>query len=58
MFEMHPAECLASLGLGEYAPVVAEHRVGPAVLPGLTDPDLRDLGITALGDRKRLLVVI
>jgi len=38
--------------------VVAEHRVGPDVLPALTDPDLLDLGFTVLGDRKRLILAI
>jgi len=49
---------LISLELGEYAPAFAENRIGPDVLPGLTDQDLRDLGIKALGDRKRLLAAI
>ncbi|MFQ5565194.1 MAG: adenylate/guanylate cyclase domain-containing protein, partial [Paracoccaceae bacterium] len=55
---MDIADWLAFHGLGEYAPAFAENRIGPDVLPGLTDPDLRDLGITALGDRKRLLAAI
>ncbi len=55
---MDIADWLTSHGLGEYAPAFAENRIGADVLPGLTDPDLRDLGITALGDRKRLLAAI
>ena len=55
---MDIAGWLASHGLGEYAPAFAENRIGADVLPGLTDPDLRDLGIAALGDRKRLLAAI
>src|SRR3546814_4761691 len=49
---------LESLGLEEYAPAFAENRIGPDLLCDLTDQDLRDLGITALGDRKRLLAAI
>lgn len=55
---MDIAEWLESLGLGEYAPAFAENRIGADLLPELTDQDLRDLGITALGDRKRLLAAI
>jgi class 3 adenylate cyclase/tetratricopeptide (TPR) repeat protein len=55
---MDLAAWLAAHGLGEYAPAFAENRIGPDVLPGLTDQDLRDLGIVALGDRKRLLAAI
>lgn len=55
---MDIGEWLRSLGLEEYASVFAENRIGPDVLPDLTDQDLRDLGITALGDRKRLLTAI
>lgn len=55
---MDTAEWLESLGLGEYAPAFAENRIGPDLLPELTDQDLRDLGITALGDRKRLMAAI
>lgn len=55
---MNIAGWLESFGLGEYAPVFEENRIGPDVLPGLTDQDLRDLGISALGDRKRLLAAI
>ena len=45
---MDIADWLTSHGLGEYAPAFAENRIGADVLPELTDPDLRDLGITAL----------
>ncbi|HSF95118.1 MAG TPA: adenylate/guanylate cyclase domain-containing protein [Thermohalobaculum sp.] len=55
---MDIAAWLESLGLGEYAPVFAENRIGADVLPQLTEQDLRDLGIVALGDRKRLMAAI
>ena len=49
---------LTTYGHGEYAPVFAENRIGADVLPTLSDQDLRDIGIVALGDRKRLLAAI
>jgi class 3 adenylate cyclase/tetratricopeptide (TPR) repeat protein len=55
---MDLAAWLASHGLGEYAPAFAENRIGPDVLRELTDQDLRELGVKALGDRKRLLAAI
>ena len=45
---MDLAAWLASHGFGEYAPAFAENRIGADVLPGLTDQDLRELGIVAL----------
>lgn len=55
---MDIAEWLKSIGLEQYALTFAENRIGADVLSELTDQDLRDLGVTALGDRKRLLVTI
>jgi class 3 adenylate cyclase/tetratricopeptide (TPR) repeat protein len=49
---------LFSLGLGEYVPAFTENRISLDLVPELTDQDLRDLGIAALGDRKRLLAAI
>ncbi len=45
---------LRALGLANHAAAFAENRIDFDVLPDLTDEDLRDLGVTALGDRKRL----
>jgi class 3 adenylate cyclase/tetratricopeptide (TPR) repeat protein len=49
---------LQDLDLSEYASVFAEHGVGAAVLPLLTAEDLRDIGVTRVGDRRRLLAAI
>ena len=50
---------LASLGLSEYADRFAEHRIDFSILKDLTDKDLKEeLGITPLGDRRRLLRAI
>jgi class 3 adenylate cyclase/ABC-type transport system involved in cytochrome c biogenesis ATPase subunit len=52
-------EWLASLGLSEYADRFAEHRIDFSILRDLTDQDLKEeLGIVALGDRRRLLRAI
>src|SRR5215472_929327 len=55
---MDVTEWLQSLGLGRYAPDFAEHKVNRDVLPKLTVADLREIGVTAVGDRRRLLEAI
>jgi SAM domain (Sterile alpha motif) len=49
---------LEELGLGRYASTFLENDIDFAVLPNLSDADLRELGIGSLGHRKRLLVAI
>ncbi|MEH6546584.1 MAG: adenylate/guanylate cyclase domain-containing protein [Sneathiella sp.] len=51
------AHWLEQQGLGEYAALFQENRIGVDVLPDLDDDDLKEIGI-ALGDRKRLLRAI
>jgi class 3 adenylate cyclase/predicted ATPase len=51
-------EWLGDLGLGEYAAGFAENKIDFSILPDLTDQDLKELGITALGDRRKLLRAI
>ena len=46
---------LEGLGLAQYAPSFAEHRVDGEVLPRLTDEDLKAIGVAAVGDRRRIL---
>lgn len=46
---------LTGLGLAHHAPAFSEQRITAEVLPDLTDEHLRALGVTALGERKRLL---
>jgi hypothetical protein len=45
---------LTSIGLGEYAPAFAEHKVDYSTLMDLGDSDLEKMGIKALGARKRI----
>src|SRR5262245_51340411 len=47
-----------SLGLEEYEKAFRENKVDAAVLPKLTAEDLRDLGVAAVGDRRKLLEAI
>ena len=49
---------LESLGLDAYAQAFAANDVDAALLPSLTSDDLRDMGITSVGHRRRLLDAI
>jgi class 3 adenylate cyclase len=51
------ADWLEKLGLGQYAQRFAENDVSLAVLPDLTDQDLKELGVS-LGHRRQLLRAI
>jgi class 3 adenylate cyclase/predicted ATPase len=49
---------LRGLGLGQYEPAFRDHDIDAGLLPTLTADDLRELGVTSLGHRKRLLAAI
>jgi class 3 adenylate cyclase/predicted ATPase len=49
---------LEDLGLGQHARAFRDNDIDAALLPTLTADDLRELGITSLGHRKRLLAAI
>jgi class 3 adenylate cyclase len=49
---------LRSLGLGQYEEKFRDNRIGMDVLPLLTADDLKDIGVSAVGDRRRLLAAI
>jgi class 3 adenylate cyclase len=49
---------LRSLGLGKYDAAFRENEIDETVLPGLTAEDLKELGVTALGHRVKLLDAI
>ncbi len=55
---MDIAAWLRGLGLEEYEPAFRDNRVDAAILPMLTAEDLRDIGIAAVGDRRKLLEAI
>ncbi len=46
---------LAHLGLKGLYPLFRKEKIDDSLLTGLTDSDLREIGIAKLGDRKRLL---
>ncbi len=49
---------LRNLGLAQYAEAFAENDIDFDVLGGLSEADLRELGVASLGHRKRLLAAI
>ena len=49
---------LRSLGLGEYEANFRDNKIDADVLPQLTADDLKDIGVSAVGDRRRLLAAI
>ena len=49
---------LRDLGLGEYEDNFRNNKIEADVLPQLTADDLRDMGVVAVGDRRRLLAAI
>jgi class 3 adenylate cyclase len=52
------ADWLEKLGLGQYAQRFAENDINLAILPHLTDQDLKELGVASLGHRRQLLLAI
>jgi len=52
------ADWLQRLGLGQYAERFAENDINFAILPDLTDQDLKELGVASLGHRRQLLRAI
>ena len=49
---------LDRLGLGQYARAFADNGVDAAVLPRLTAQDLQEIGVRAVGHRRKLLDAI
>src|SRR6516162_8111496 len=52
------ADWLRGLGLEKYVPAFDENAINWDVLSGLTTDDLKEIGVSALGDRRRLLAAI
>jgi predicted ATPase len=55
---MDVADWLRKLGLQQYEPAFRANKIDASVLPSLTAEDLRGLGITLVGHRRRLLDAI
>src|SRR6516164_7266184 len=49
---------LRGLGLGQYEANFRDNRIDADLLPRLTEDRLKDMGVSALGDRLRLLDAI
>jgi class 3 adenylate cyclase/tetratricopeptide (TPR) repeat protein/ABC-type transport system involved in cytochrome c biogenesis ATPase subunit len=49
---------LRGLGLGQYEAAFRENEIGGDVLPNLTADDLKELGVTVVGHRRKLLTAI
>ena len=49
------ADWLEKLGMSEYAQRFAENDIDFAILGDLTDQDLKELGVSSLGHRRKLL---
>ncbi len=46
---------LRSLGLGKYEAAFRENEIDETVLPNLTAEDLKDLGVSIVGHRRKIL---
>ena len=55
---MNVADWLERLGLGRYEAAFHDNDIDAEMLPGLTADDLKEIGITSLGHRRRLLEAI
>jgi hypothetical protein len=55
---MDVAGWLRGLGLGQYETSFRDHKINADLLPRLTNDDLKDIGVSALGDRLQLLDAI
>ena len=49
---------LRGLGLGQYETNFRDNKINADLLPRLTNDDLKDIGVSALGDRRQLLDAI
>src|ERR1700722_4336685 len=55
---MDVGDWLRSLGLGQYDAAFRDNEIDGAVLPKLTVDDLKDLGVAAVGHRRKILSAI
>jgi SAM domain (Sterile alpha motif). len=55
---MDIGQWLRKLGLERYEPAFRENKIDSEILPKLTVEDLKELGVSLVGDRRRLLDAI
>jgi hypothetical protein len=55
---MDVGEWLKGIGLDQYEASFRDNKIDAAVLPQLTADDLKDIGVVAGGDRRKLLAAI
>src|SRR5215831_11586585 len=55
---MEVAAWLQDLGLERYEPLFRNHEIDWEVLPKLTSEDLKEIGVIAIGHRRKLLDAI
>jgi predicted ATPase/class 3 adenylate cyclase len=55
---MDVGDWLRGLGLGQYEIAFRENEIDSEVLPNLTADDLKDLGVTIVGHRRKILAAI
>ena len=55
---MDVAAWLKNLGLGQYEAAFSDNAIDGDLLPSLTAEDLKDLGVTIVGHRRKLLDAI
>ena len=55
---MDVAGWLRGLGLDQYEANFRDNKIDADVLPQLTADDLKEIGVSAVGDRRRLLAAI
>ena len=55
---MDVGEWLKGIGLDQYEANFRDNKIDAAVLPQLTADDLKDIGVVAVGDRRKLLAAI
>jgi hypothetical protein len=53
---MHVVVWLRGLGLGKYEAAFRENDIDETILPSLTHETLKDLGVTSVGHRLKLLM--
>jgi hypothetical protein len=54
--EFNLSQWLEAIGCGEYTGAFRTHKIEAEMLTELTEGDLKELGVTALGDRKKILI--